>query len=141
MKKPLAVLPQLVLFSFLTFALPAAGAGGAGTQGPRFLGAGLDKPTGFPGAYYLGDVQEFSLGANPFPPANLAQLAPVPLAQPPKFQLLSLTCKPDGANSLLAKCEGLFNSNSTVCTESDPSHKPVKLIALNAKWDSLNKTL
>jgi hypothetical protein len=148
MKNQLAALEHLALFSFLMIGLPAAGAGSPGTQGPRFLGAGLDEPKIVNGIYMAGPIQEFILDGNQFPPAT-SRPQPSMAIPTPIFQLDQLTCVPDPRNSaFLAKCSALVVTTVTpatapsVCKEPNPpGNRRVKLIALKAKWDPANTAL
>ena len=145
MKNPLAALEPLTLFVFLTIALPAAGTGGPGTQGPRFLGAGLDEPQIVSGVYAPGPIQEFVLNAGQFPPASPSP-TPKTTSGPPIFEINHLRCSADG--TMVANCTALIKTSIQpssvpfVCTGANPSgDRPVKLIALKAKWDPTTAAL
>jgi hypothetical protein len=124
---------------FLFISVDAVAAGGAGDQGPRFLGAGLDEaPT-------PGYIQEFSSAA--FPP-NVANPTPVtkpPFHPNPVFTLSQLACTPDTKNpTLLARCSAVVNAAvppSAICKGPDLTTNKIKLIALKAKWDLAHAAL
>jgi hypothetical protein len=140
----LVVVERLMLFGFVMTAAPALAAGGAGTQGPRFLGAGLDEPDVPPGMIagisYAGTIQEFTLGSGAsFPPSSEVAITSTPS---PNFQLRELKCTRVPTNGLLATClayvDVLLPGPGPACKEADPKHRKVKLLALNARWDPGN---
>src|SRR4029450_3612770 len=126
MKNVLVVLKKLAPFCLLMIALPAAGAGGAGTQGPRFLGAGLDEAPALSGlsggGYSTSGVQDYQMTPAQFPPQGGTTLTPTVAANVP---LHSLRCTKDPANDRLANCTAKFAPQAaapgpigSVCKES-----------------------
>jgi ADYC domain len=153
MKNQLAVLEHLALFSFLIIGFPVAGAGGAGTQGPRFLGAGLEKTSNLP-AY----IQAFSLGGGSFPPSATTTLAPIVTLEHPQaiFTINGLQCSSLAQNSsILADCSAVIqttlqpassalqpNPEPFVCTEANPpGNARINLIAIRAEWNPTTTAL
>ena len=134
MKTIFATLRQLGSLVLLLIALPAAGGGAAGSQGPSFLGRGLDRTAivnNVNGAYGTMGVQGFL--TNSFPPNNEGALS----GGPTTFKLHKLVCNKYPGNDLLAKCDAEVEfpgGKGPICGEEDNTNKTIKLIAVKGKW-------
>jgi ADYC domain len=147
MKKASKSAANWVALCVLGLGFSAWATGQPGTQGPRFLGMGLDEPFhNSDGSYTPGQVQFYTLiGAATFPPTDETNISS---ANPTSFTLTNLKCKP--RNGRVAHCEANVTSqlsitphtgmNSNVCSVSNPSEK-IKLVAINAAWNPMTNGL
>jgi hypothetical protein len=122
----------LTIVGFFLTAGESIAAGGNGTQGPLFLGEGLDESSALPeGGSVSKGVQQFRLAAGKnFPPVAAGDVTP----DRNLFSVTSLSCRPGGVNAKFVRCTAIVKTTlgNRVCNK--PNGSTVNLIALNAAW-------
>jgi hypothetical protein len=134
MKRWSGVVFYAAFLCVLGLGLPVGATGEHGTQGPRFLGWGLDSPSELaPGFWLPKPVQTYHL-VSTFPPHKDTD---VKVNGTPVFTLTNLSCQLT-LNRLLARCQANVTSVSglpgPICNTLDGTG--VKLVAINAGFDT-----
>jgi ADYC domain len=149
MKKVSTVAAKWVVLSVLAVGFSTWATGQPGTQGPRFLGLGLDQPVpNFDGSLSPGQIQSYTLVPSAsFPPHDETQITLVGSAL---FTITNLECKlprhlagtplPYAAHCRAYVSTNLGNQKS-VCLVNDATTHLVDLVAINAGWNSAASAL
>ena len=122
----------LTIVGFFLAAGESIAAGGNGSQGPLFLGEGLDGTTPLPeGGSVSKGVQQFQMvPGKPFPPRADGDIT----TSGTTFTVTALSCEAGGVNAKFVTCHANVKTNlgNKVCNKPDGFR--VDLIAINAGW-------
>jgi hypothetical protein len=154
MKTLLTVAAKWVALSVLALGFPVWATGQPGTQGPFFLGLGLDQPVLQPdGSLSPGQIQSYTLVSTAsFPPQDETQIALV--GSSALFTITNLKCTrprhlPGTPVPYAARCKANVSPNPQsssrspypVCLVNDGNTQSVELVAINAGWNPTTAAL